>query len=60
MRTNIFYCDAGSPYQKGAIEVTHGLIRRVLPKETSFNNLTQEDIILMMNHINLYKRKKAE
>ncbi|NFU41632.1 IS30 family transposase, partial [Clostridium sporogenes] len=56
--TNIFYCDAGSPYQKGAIEVNHGLIRRVLPKGTSFNNITQEDITLMMNHINSYKRKK--
>ena len=57
-RTNVFYCDAGSPYQKGAIEVNHELIRRVLPKGTSFNNLTQEDISLMMNHINSYKRKK--
>lgn len=57
-RTNVFYCDAGSPYQKGAIEVNHELIRRVLPKGTSFNNLTQEDINLMMNHINSYKRKK--
>lgn len=58
LRTNVFYCDAGSPYQKGAIEVNHGLIRRILPKGTSFNNLTQEDISLMMNHINSYKRKK--
>jgi len=58
LRTRIFYCDAGSPYQKGAIEVNHELIRRVLPKGTSFNNLTQEDINLMMNHINSYKRKK--
>lgn len=58
LRTNVFYCDAGSPYQKGAIEVNHELIRRVLPKGTSFNNLTQEDIDLMMNHINSYKRKK--
>jgi IS30 family transposase len=57
-RTRIFYCDAGRPYQKGAIEVNHELIRRVLPKGTSFNNLTQEDISLMMNHINSYKRKK--
>lgn len=57
-RTNVFYCDAGSPYQKGAIEVNHELIRRVLPKGTSFNELTQEDINLMMNHINSYKRKK--
>ncbi len=57
-RTNVFYCNAGSPYQKGAIEVNHELIRRVLPKGTSFNNLTQENINLMMNHINSYKRKK--
>ena len=58
LRTNVFYCDAGSPYQKGAIEVNHELIRRILPKGTSFNNLKQEDISLMMNHINSYKRKK--
>lgn len=57
-RTQIFYCDAGRPYQKGAIEVNHELIRRILLKGTSFNDLTQEDIQLMMNHINSYKRKK--
>ena len=57
-RTNVFYCDAGSPYQKGAIEVNHELIRRILPKGTSFDHLTQKDIFLMMNHINSYKRKK--
>ena len=53
-----FLRDAGSPYQKGAIEVNHELIRRILPKGTSFDHLTQEDIFLMMNHINSYKRKK--
>ncbi len=58
LRTRIYYCDAGSPYQKGAIEVNHELIRRVLPKGTSFDHLTQEDINLLMNHINSYKRKK--
>ncbi|MFT8314838.1 MAG: IS30 family transposase [Clostridium sp.] len=58
LRTHVFYCDAGSPFQKGAIEVNHELIRRVLPKGTSFNSLTQEDISMMMNHINSYKRKK--
>lgn len=57
-RTNIFYCDAGCPYQKGACEVNHELIRRVIPKETSIDNLTQMDIFKMMNHINSYKRKK--
>ena len=57
-RTNVYYCDAGRPYQKGAIEVNHELIRRILPKGTSFDSLTQKDINLMMNHINSYKRKK--
>ena len=34
------------------------MIRRILEKRTSFDNLTQEDINLMMSHINSYKRKK--
>lgn len=58
LRTRVFYCDAGSPYQKGAIEVNHELIRRIIPKGTSMNAFAQEDINLMMNHINSYKRKK--
>lgn len=58
LRTQVFYCDAGCPHQKGAIEVNHSLIRRVLPKGTCFNYLAQEDITRMMNHINSYKRKK--
>ena len=58
LRTRVFYCDPGSPYQKGACEVNHELIRRILPKGTSFDDLTQKDIFLMMNHINSYKRKK--
>ena len=56
LRTRIFYCDASAPYQKGAIENNHEFIRRVLPKGTSFDNLTQEKVNLMMNHINSYRR----
>ncbi len=57
-RTKIFYCDPSAPYQKGACEVNHELIRRILPKGSSFDELTQQDIFLIMNHINSYKRKK--
>ncbi len=57
-RTKVFYCDASCPYQKGACEVNHELIRRVLPKGKSFDHLTQEDVNLMMNHINSYARRK--
>lgn len=38
--------------------MNHELIRRILPKGSSFDDLTQEVIFLMMNHINSYKRKK--
>lgn len=55
-RMHLFYCDASSPYQKGAIENNHEFIRRVLPKGTSFDGLIQKDIDLMMNHINSYAR----
>jgi len=55
-RTRIFYCDPQAPYQKGAAENNHSLIRRIIPKGTSFDNFTQQDITLMVNHINSYGR----
>ena len=57
-RTQIFYCHPSSPYEKGSCEVNHELLRRILPKGTSFDDLTQKNINLMMSHINSYKRKK--
>ena len=57
-RTNVFYCDPGAPYQKGAIENNHELVRRILPKGHSFDKLTQADIDRMMNHNNSYRRPK--
>jgi len=57
-RTHIFYCDPSAPYQKGAAENNHELIRRIVPKGTSFNAFSQKDINLMMSHINSYGRKK--
>lgn len=58
VRTKIFYCEPGRSDQKGSCEVNHEMIRRVLPKHTTFDDLTQEDINLLMSHINSYKRKK--
>ena len=57
-RTQIFYCHPSSPFEKGSCEVNHELLRRILPKGTSFDELTQNDINLIMSHINSYKRKK--
>jgi IS30 family transposase len=55
-RTRIFYCNPQAPYQKGAAENNHTLIRRIIPKGTSLDEFTQQDITLMMNHINSYGR----
>lgn len=57
-RTRIFYCDPSAPYQKGAVENNHEIIRRIVPKGHSFNSYLQKDISLMMNHVNSYGRKK--
>lgn len=57
-RTRIYYCNPSAPYQKAEIEVGHEFIRRVLPKGKSFDELMQEDINQMMDHINSYRRKK--
>jgi len=55
-RTNVFYCDPQASYQKGAAENNHTLIRRIIPKGKSLDQLSQDDINLMMNHINSYGR----
>jgi IS30 family transposase len=57
-RTKVFYCDAMASWQKGQCEVNHEFIRRVVPKGTCFDFLTQEKVNMMMNHINSYKRAK--
>lgn len=57
-RTYVFYCDPSSPEQKGSLERNHEFIRKILPKGTSFDNLTQSDINLVMCHINSYLRPK--
>ena len=54
--TKLFYCDPGHSEQKGKIENNHEYIRRFIPKGISFDNYTQDDINLMINHINSVKR----
>jgi len=57
-RTHLFYCDPNASFQKPSVELNHEFIRRILPKGSSFDNLVQDDINLMMSHINSYSREK--
>ncbi len=55
-RMRIFYCDPSAPYQKGSAERNHEFIRLFLPKGSSLDHLSQDDVRLMMDHINSYAR----
>ena len=56
LRTRIFFCDPNCSYQKGMLEKNHEFIRYILPKGVSFDKLTNEDVLLMLNHINSLSR----
>lgn len=57
-KSRLYYCDPRESGQKGSIENNHRFIRKYIPKGVSFNNYSQEDINLMINHINSIPREK--
>ena len=58
--TKVFYCDPRASQQKGKIEKNHEYIRYFIPKGKSFNDYNQNDINLMINHINSVKRNSLK
>ena len=54
--SHVFYCDPGASWQKGAIEKNHEYVRYVLPKGSSFDELTQEKANKLMSNINSTSR----
>ncbi len=55
-RTKLFYCDPMASWQKPHIEKNHEFIRYVIPRGKTLNPYTQEDMTLLMNHINSTRR----
>ena len=59
----LYYCDPYSAWQKAHVEHNHELVRYILPKATAYtaavslDGLTQDDVELMMSHVNSYPRK---
>jgi len=52
----VFYCHSQAAHEKGACENNHEMIRRILPKGRDITPYSQEQISLMMSHINSYAR----
>ena len=56
-RTKAFYCHPYSAYERGSNENANKLIRRFLPKGTSFEALTPEEVAAIEVWVNRYPRK---
>ena len=56
-RTRLFFCDPQASWQKPQVENNHRLIRRILPKGSSFKPLTTADIHLITRTINSVLRE---
>lgn len=55
---NLYACDAGKPYQKGAVEQVNSWIRQYLPKGASLRGVTQALLNNIANWINQRLRRR--
>lgn len=55
--TLVYYAHPYSPYEKGTIENTNGLLRRLLPKGRRIDSVDIDELITMMNWCNELPRK---
>ena len=54
---DVYFADPYSSWQRGANENTNGLIRQYIPKGSSFDNITDSQILEITNKINNRPRK---
>ena len=55
-RCSIYYCDPMASHQKGSCEKNHVEFRKVVPKGTSMDALTADDMATITSHVNSYPR----
>ncbi len=59
-RCDLYFCHTYASREKGACEKNHEYFRYILPKGSSFDSLSQEDLNLITSHINSTKRKSTD
>jgi IS30 family transposase len=50
--TKIYFCDSGSPWQRGTNENTNGLLRRYFPKSTDLSVRSPRDLARVEAELN--------
>lgn len=55
--SSVYYCHPNSPEEKAELEKNHEYIRYVLPKKSSFNTLTKEQVKKLEDNINNIPRE---
>ena len=54
----VYLCDSYSLWQRGTNENTNGLLRQFFPKGTSFADISDDDLQLVVDMINNRPRKR--
>jgi len=55
--TQVFFCDAHSPWQRGSNENTNGLLRDYFSKGTDLSAISPEELLRVADEINTRPRK---
>lgn len=57
LAADIWFCDPHSPWQRGTVENTNGILRRDMPRKTDITDYTDRDIQMIQILINSTPRK---
>jgi hypothetical protein len=49
---NTYFADPYASWQRGSNENTNGLVRQYLPKSRPFHTVTEEELAMIMDHLN--------